>query len=238
MKDYQKTFKRVFVTGDVHADRYDLEIRVSRIPRVSKDDLLIILGDSGFFYNVFHNDIETDYLLQDFANSLPITILCIQGNHELPFKRLKLERIKVLGASGYTSHGIYFVENGETMVINDKKCLVVGGAYSVDKPTRIYCNWAWWKDEELSDEELQKIEAGVCNESFDYVFTHTCPYSKLPREAFLPGVNQSEVSNRTELALERIKNSIEYKEWYCGHFHIEKKDGDVFFLFHKVKQII
>ena len=50
MKEFNKTFNRIFVTGDIHGDFADLANRVQRIPDASKDDLLIILGDCGFFY--------------------------------------------------------------------------------------------------------------------------------------------------------------------------------------------
>lgn len=48
MTEFNRQFNRIFVTGDIHGDILDLANRVARIPDVSKDDLLIILGDCGF----------------------------------------------------------------------------------------------------------------------------------------------------------------------------------------------
>jgi hypothetical protein len=38
MKTYNKTFRRVFVTGDIHSDYADLSVRVDKMPDASKDD--------------------------------------------------------------------------------------------------------------------------------------------------------------------------------------------------------
>ncbi|MCL2061109.1 MAG: metallophosphatase family protein [Firmicutes bacterium] len=238
MKEFNKTFNRVFVTGDIHGDVFDLEKRVKNIPDISKDDLLIILGDCAFFYNHFFGETEKDFTRQDFAVELPITILCVQGNHEVPFKEMPAKKIKLLGGDGYESHGIYFAENGTELMIKGKKCLIIGGAYSVDKEMRLRYAYGWWGNEELLDEELAEIEARVTGKVYDFVLTHTCPYSKLPREVFLPGIDQSKVSNRMENALERIKNAITFDKWFCGHFHTEKIDGEVIFLFGGIRQIV
>ena len=237
MQNLSRQLNRVFVTGDIHGDWRDLTYRVDRIPDASKDDLLIVLGDCGFFYYHYYGNTKKDYEFQDYAANLPITILCIQGNHEVPFKEMPAERIKLLGGDGYESHGLYFAENGTELIINGKKCLVVGGAYSVDKEIRLLRKYSWWENEELSDEELAAIEKRVAGKSYDYVFTHTCPFSKLPREVFLSEVDQSKVLNRTEKSLERIMNSITFDKWYCGHFHTDKVDGDVIFLFGGIRVI-
>jgi 3-oxoacid CoA-transferase subunit A len=238
MKEFNKTFNRVFVTGDIHGDKDDLTRRIKKIPDVSKDDLLIILGDCGFFYYAFYNDLNSDYEFQDYCAKLPITILAIQGNHEVPFKDMPATKIKLLGGDGYESHGIYFAANGTELSINKSKCLVVGGAYSIDKDVRIARHYGWWENEELSDEELLSIQNSVKNKTYDFVFTHTCPISKLPTEVFLSGVDQSKVLNKSEKALERIKESITYTKWFCGHFHTDKIDSDVEFLFQSIKMII
>jgi len=49
MKTYNRQFNRIFVTGDIHGDVFDLEKRIAKISDTTKDDLLIILGDIAFF---------------------------------------------------------------------------------------------------------------------------------------------------------------------------------------------
>ena len=238
MKEINKTFNRVFVTGDIHGDGEDLAYRVSCISDASKDDLLIILGDCAFFYYVYYGNLKKDYKFQNFCSALPITILAIQGNHEMPFKEMPAEKINFLGGSGYESCGIYFAENGAELNINGKNCLIIGGAYSVDKEIRLLRGYSWWENEELTDTELAGIEKNVKGKAYDFVFTHTCPISKLPTEVFLPGVDQSKVLNRTEKSLERIMSKITFDKWFCGHYHTDKIDGKVEFLFHGLKEIL
>lgn len=176
-------------------------------------------------------------MFQDLVSQLPITILAIQGNHELPYKEMTAERIKLFGGDGYESRGIYFAENGTELCINDKKFLVIGGAYSVDKDIRLLRGYAWWEQEELTETELMEIENRVAGKKYNYVLTHTCPYSNLPREVFLPGIDQSKVMNRTEKFLDRIKSIIKFEKWFCGHYHTDKIDGKIVFLFHEVKEV-
>jgi len=238
MKNFNKQFNRVFVTGDIHGDVNNLADRIAHIGDTTKDDLLILLGDIGFFYSVYFDKLQKDLERQKFAAELPITLLCVQGNHEQPFKEMAAEKIKFLGGDGYESNGIYFVDNGTTLDINGKRCLVIGGAYSVDKPWRLERGNAWWENEELTDAELDQIHHAVKGQKFDFVFTHTCPYYHLPREVFLPFVDQSQVENRTEKALQKMYHDIDFKRWYCGHFHTDKIDGKVEFFYRSIKQII
>ena len=155
----------------------------------------------------------------------------------MPYKEMPAERIKLFGGEGYKSAGIYFAENGTELNINGKKFLVIGGAYSVDKEIRLLRKYAWWEHEELTDAELAEIENRVAGKKYDYVLTHTCPFFSLPREVFLPEVDQSKLENRTEKALQRIYDAIDFDRWYCGHFHTDKVDGKIEFFYRSIKLI-
>ena len=39
----------------------------------------------------------------------------------------------------------------------------------------------------------------------------------------MSGVDQSQVDKSTEIWLDEIEGRLEYKKWYCGHYHTEKK---------------
>ena len=43
--------------------------------------------------------------------------------------------------------------DGEIYDIDDKKVMVIGGAYSVDKWYRLKMNYKWFEDEQISEEE-------------------------------------------------------------------------------------
>ena len=113
--------------------------------------------------------------------------------------------------------------DGEEYNIDGKSVLVIGGAYSVDKEYRLMYGYKWFKDEQLTKEEMDTIYNKVRGKHFDIVLTHTCPYKYEPIEVFLSGINQSKVDKSMEHFLDKIEDSIEYDKWYCGHYHIDKK---------------
>ena len=74
------------------------------------------------------------------------------------------------------------------------------------------------------------------NNKVDIVLSHTCPYKYLPYEVFLPGIDQSTVDQSTEKFLDDIENTLNYKKWYCGHYHTEKIVDKIEFMFESVKE--
>lgn len=102
---------------------------------------------------------------------------------------------------------------------------------------RVYASFpqgicSWFKDEQPSDEikdfvakQLDKIK------SVDAVFSHTCPTKYTPTEMFLSSIDQDSVDHSTENWLDEIENKLDYKKWYCGHWHTNKKIDKMIFLF-------
>ena len=66
----------------------------------------------------------------------------------------------------------------------------------------------------------------VIQKDIDVVLSHTCPKYYEPVEWFLPTINQSKVDKSTEIWLDSIFERLNFKKWYCGHYHGSKKiDG-------------
>ena len=111
---------------------------------------------------------------------------------------------------------------------------MLGGAYNVDKYYRLMRGFNWWPDEQPSDEIKEacwhKMEE--CGFVVDTVLSHTCPYKYIPREAFLPMINQDSVDDSPEKWLDTIESRLYYERWYCGHWHISKRVDKLHFLFH------
>ena len=82
----------------------------------------------------------------------------------------------------------------------------------------------------LSEEQLAKV-----NWKVDTVFSHTCPYKYRPLEAMIHGIDQSTIDTTTEEWLDLIEDKLDYKKWYCGHWHINKRIDKMEFLFHDVR---
>ena len=222
----------VYITGDTHGD-FRRIADFCRFKDTKKSDIMIILGDAGI--NYFGD--EKDERKKQYIQSLPVTLFCIHGNHEMRPQTIN-------GYKEYMFHGgvvwhedafpnILFARDGEVYDFCGKKCLVIGGAYSVDKYYRIFNGLNWFEDEQPDQAIKLSVEKKLNEINFEtnIVLTHTCPKKYEPMEAFLPGLNQSTIDKSTEIWLDKIEESIKYDRWYCGHWHISKKIDNVVFMF-------
>ena len=220
------------LTGDTHGDFRRVE-DFCRKHETSKDDLLIILGDAGINYYKG----KKDMLLKHALLELPITILCLHGNHERRPETLgTYNEIEWHGGLVYIEQDfpdLLFAKDGEVYTIDGKKCIVIGGAYSVDKEYRLERNWGWWADEQPSDEIKVRVENRLSIEKWhvDVVLTHTAPIKYEPREVFLSFIDDSKVDKSTEIWLDMIEDKLDYDQWYCGHYHTDKHIDKLRFLY-------
>lgn len=126
----------------------------------------------------------------------------------------------------------YFKDGGIYHLLN-YKVLTIGGAYSVDKYYRIDHGWQWFPQEELSDEEMIKINDKIYNKSVDFIFTHTCPLMFQPTDLFLPTINQASVSNRMETFLNSVIRNVDWKFLCFGHYHADRLENEKVMQFYK-----
>lgn len=214
----------IYITGDKHGV-YDDVFEFCYKYETTRDDILIILGDAGI--NYFLDD--KDYILKNSLLQLPITLFCIHGNHEERPENITSYKTKLFnnGIIYYEIDypNILFAKDGEIYSFNNKKVLVIGGAYSVDKYYRLMKGYNWYESEQPNEEIKRRVKTKLIinNNKVDIVLSHTCPYKYLPYEAFLESIDQSTVDNSTEIFLDEIENNIMYNKWYCGHYHIDKK---------------
>ncbi len=220
----------IYITGDTHRDFY----RVYDLKK-DNDNMLIILGDVGINYYLNEKDLKC----KEYLNSLKLKLFCIRGNHEeRPENISTYKEIDMFGGKVFIEEkypNLIFAKDGEIYNIDGKKVLVIGGAYSVDKQYRLLYGYKWFKDEQLTNEEMSAILNKVKGKHFDIVLTHTCPYKYEPREVFIQGLDQSKVDKSMEKFLDRVESSITYDKWYCGHYHIEKKIDKIEFMFGRIK---
>lgn len=221
----------VYITGDTHQDFERIE-EFCLDCDTTCDDVLVILGDAGINYDGEPSDSQLKVRLSE----LPVTLLCIHGNHE--------QRPESIGSYEETEWreglvywepefpNLLFAKDGEIYELEGRRCIAIGGAYSADKYLRTpYVSW--WPDEQPSDEIMDRVEERLQVENWevDAVFSHTCPYKHMPEEEFLPGLGEDAVDNSTEKWLDSIEDRLTYSIWYCGHFHTDKFSGAVRFMF-------
>ena len=238
---------RVFVRGDTHAN-FDFLPYFCDKYKTDTDDILIILGDAGILY--YGETAEREQILKDYITVLPITLVCIRGNHEdRPTNRKNMEMCttvnKYYSGTFYYEPGyeniLYTMDGGEYM-FGDQLCLAVGGAYSVDKWYRLSMGYKWFDDEELTPEEKCEIMFNSMNKKYEHVFTHTCPFEWMPTDLFLSCIDQNTVSNDMERFLTQLSNNFDWDNWWFGHFHADRMDicgdGKVHMLYNQEIQIV
>ena len=238
---------RLFVRGDTHSN-FDFLPYFCEEYQTDYNDILIILGDAGILYYGENNPRE--YYTKNFISNQPITIVCIRGNHEdRPSNRSNIHTYTIsnevmsgtfMYETGYT-HILYTIDGYEYDFMG-QKCLVVGGAYSVDKWYRLQMGWKWFPDEELTDEEMNLILSKTKNAKYDHIFTHTCPEPWEPTDLFLSCIDQNSVSKRMEKFLWELSKNFEWRHWWFGHYHADREDvcgdGKVHMLFNQVEEIV
>lgn len=165
----------------------------------SSDDTLYIIGD---VIDRHPGGVEILKIIKDKPN-----MFMLLGNHEQ----------------------ILFAIDGEVYDFNGNSCIVIGGAYSVDKYYRLARGWSWFPDEQPSEEIKAKVERVLAerNWKIDIVLSHTGPLKYEPTEVFLPMIDQSTVDKSTEVWLEQIEAKLDYERWYFAHYHTEKEVGKI-----------
>lgn len=220
----------VYFTGDIHGSFAGIAKFIDKV-HPAMDDVVVLLGDVGANYYTDRRDDRLKALL----NGAGTVFFCVHGNHE---KR----PATIPGYGERPWHGglvwvqpdypnLLFAKDGEIYTLGGLRYLVIGGAYSVDKYYRLSRGWGWWPDEQPSLEIKAHVEQQIRREELDIVLSHTCPFKYEPTEMFLGGIDQSTVDDSTERWLDRIEESIQYKAWFCGHWHTDKRIDKMHFLF-------
>ena len=213
---------RIFVKGDCHGNFTFLKLWCKN-NNTTKEDYLVLCGDVGINYYLNKKDKD----LKEKISKCPITLICVHGNHEERPKNIpsyKFEYNEDLKCNVWYEErypNIIFPQDGVVEILGHK-CLILGGAYSIDKYYRIYRHLTWFPEEQMSEEDKERIFKILEKEnSFEYIFSHTVPliYERELVDLFLPVINQYEVDKSMEEFLSEVEDRITYKHWFFGHFH-------------------
>lgn len=231
--------KNWLVRGDTHGNFDWLEMvrPHERDEARIEETAVIILGDAGF--NFFLNQRDVD--LKSWVNKVGCRIYCVRGNHEArpqmtsaPYELVWDEDV---GGEVYVEEqfpNIRFFKDFGEYVIDGYSVAVIGGAYSVDKKWRLRRagifdearnnpkKTGWFSDEQLTQEEMNEASALFKNRRYDFVLSHTCPYSWRPTDLFLSFINQSSVDSTMERWMDELKEQIHWGIWLFGHYHADR----------------
>ncbi len=227
----------VYITGDIHGDTTPVYALINKF-QPTEEDIIVLLGDVGVNYT---GGMRDRLMKQELSRMKP-AFFCIHGNHENRTQNIGSYQEKewhggrVLYEDDFPK--LLFPVDGDIFDLEGKQCIVIGGAYSVDKSFRLQMGYKWWQDEQPTPAIKEYVERQVRTHHIDVVFSHTCPYKYAPIECFLPGIDQSTVDNSTEHWLDTIEEMLDYKAWYLGHWHINKHIDKLHFLMHDVEMLI
>ena len=205
-----------YITGDTHGEyaRF-LKGCIPFIDTMNRHDYLFICGDFGFVSKSNKDKIA----LLDKLEQLPFTILFVDGNHE-HFHDLNSFSVEEYcgGKIHRIRKNIIHLMRSQVFTIEGKTILTMGGGYSLDKNQRIE-GLDYFKEEMPSDEEYKEalINLKNHNNQVDYIISHsanekTIWYMKTPH------IKERQLNS----FLQYIDETVTYKHWYFGHFHLDK----------------
>ena len=242
---------KVFITGDKHGDYSDI-VKFCQRWGTTKDDVMIVLGDHGLNYYGPKKDLKRKQKIED----LPITFVMVRGNHDYRAEAPAYHEVEI---NTDILSGTFLVEDQFPSLlftkefgwykIGGKKTFVINGAYSVDKWYRLeqyhlgFHQYKWFHNEQLSQDEmisaLDELTFNWPSGDDVIILSHTCPMFYKPYDKLLPGINQDEVDETMERWLNTVLDFVQEAsetnstkwEWYCGHWHIDRRIDQFRFMY-------
>lgn len=236
----------IYVTGDCHQNFRKFNTKIfPEQKEMTKEDYVIICGDFGGVWNKEVENKEEKHLL-DWLEEKPFTTLFVDGNHE-NFDRLYSYPVELWhgGKVHKIRPSVIHLMRGQIYEIDGKSFFTFGGASShdiesgildtedpdfkekkkwLDREWRSYRvnHITWWAQELPSEEEMQEGRANLAahDNQVDFIVTHCCATSTqmlIDELKLKPDIETD--------YLEEIKQTIQFKKWFFGHYHDNRNVG-------------
>lgn len=230
----------IYVTGDCHQNFRKFNTKIfPEQKEMTKEDYVIICGDFGGVWNKEVENKEEKHLL-DWLEEKPFTTLFVDGNHE-NFDRLYSYPVELWhgGKVHKIRPSVIHLMRGQIYEIDGKSFFTFGGASShdiesgildpedpdfkekkkwLDREWRSYRvnHITWWAQELPSEKEMQEGRANLAahDNQVDFIVTHCCATST----QMLIDVQKLKPDIETDY-LGEIKQTIQFKKWFFGHYH-------------------
>ena len=229
----------IYITGDTHGDFDRIQEFCDYTGTTQSDDIMIVLGDAGINYFLD----RADFSLKEELLEHQITYFCIHGNHEeRPDMIDSYEEVEWHGGIVYMEEdypNLVFAKDGEIYDFDGKKSIVIGGAYSIDKMSRISSGAPWFETEQPDEGIMDYVESQLDKVGWkiDFVLSHTAPLKYEPVEEFIPNYNQAYIDKSTEKWLDTIEKHLKYERWFLGHYHCDKRSGRITIMFEEIEEL-
>lgn len=226
----------IFLWGDIHGEHevnsYTKFHRDNK--KILDDNPVIFLGDWGFLWSEPRRKSEQYWI--DWFSSKSNKFYIVDGNHENHKLISELPIVEECGGKmRKLEDNIFFMMRGEIYQIDGKTFWAFGGAMSIDKAHRIEGK-SWWPEEVASYEEMQygidKLES--VNWKVDYVIAHTLPKT-IVATMFVADKEPDPTSAYFDFV---IGQRLEFKMWFCGHFHEDRNIYGKYQILYKTPGVI
>ena len=236
----------IYITGDCHGDFRRFSKRIFPEQKdMSKNDYVIICGDFGGIWNRDSEDYNEKYNLELLDNK-SYTTLFIDGNHE-NFDRLNSYPVRKWhgGNVHEIRPSVLHLMRGQVFEIDGMSFFTFGGASShdidggileMDDPffaekkrrlNREYVPYrinklSWWQEELPSYAEMEEGKKNLREHGnkVDFIFTHCCSSST---QVQISTASKPDIETQY---LEEIKQTVDYKKWFFGHYHLNRNVND------------
>jgi hypothetical protein len=238
----------ILLSGDLHGNSRDEASSITKAYLLNKYgqeiysqiNYNVILGDCAFLWSKDHD--KTDRWLLSFLGKQHrgFPMLCLFGNHENYDRLLDHPLVDIgIGDLVYEIYkdDVYYLQRGHIYNINGYKILALGGAYSIDKAYRSP-HISWWEQEYwTAKEERDLFELIKTENKFDYIFSHTAPFSISQQNPFESATYK--INDRVADLTEELLKQIEFKKFFCGHWHFSwKTDDDKYEFLYKPDSVV
>lgn len=210
------TDRFVLVAGDVHANVEWMAVLL-RLAREHGCRHLLQLGDMGVWPNWSTGE-EHLALTSQRAIDLGIEVSFIDGNHEDHQALAQFEP----GPDGWVEilPAVRWARRGHRWTWSDRTFVAMGGAHSVDRPSRVE-NVTWFQAEEITEADLRRVG----DEPADVFVTHEAPLGA-PLTPYR--LHKPNMEARYRQGRERVlaaARAVRPRVLFHGHWHMRKRYG-------------
>ena len=238
----------IYITGDTHGNfsRFTKHQRMKLPFILGENDYVIVCGDFGLLWS---KDKTLEYNLDWFSRLpfTVLWVQGNHENYNMiwgyPLEEWNGGKVRHI-----IRDKVILLERGQVFTIDGKTFFTMGGASShdiqggiLDKSSPTYCddykkasrrglpfrilNESWWSAELPTEEELQEGLTNLEKHDYevDYVISHCASNSLQEKiERYYLGIGYNIGWYKQDILtnyFEDLESKLQYKHWYCGHYH-------------------
>lgn len=209
---------KVMIIGDTHGDD-QFTANLNRCARDLEVNVQVQLGDFGYGFDRNQLASIKAWLDRDESNEY----YWLDGNHD---QHDYIEEVILQNEPAWTSpvshfhDRMYYCPRGSSRMIGGKRCLFLGGAFSIDKYRR-KAHVSWWPQEMIRYKDIENaITNAESGNKVDVMFTHdTPPTLWIETELHRTGYKSDVDSSRNRQNVGVVVNHVRPDDLYHGHYH-------------------